>query len=396
MKRITLPIILALTLFIPACQSQKPLTVTHVRSQDVKAGSQGVFYVLPRTVVTVDVTVARTQQVPGPYAEFAGRHLGLQNVIRQPSTTFEIAEININSYAEPDPGQFYFVEFPAKTDERNPLFLSLSESGLIQSINKPFDNFEFLKGIGETREYGYFGSDATFNYFIDTNLQERIDTILERVRVDTLTVERQTLRRSMVEKSPEMRAKEVADFILKIRDKRFDIINGFAEIAYSKEAIEYMYTEMGKMEEDYLQLFRGLKSTSQIHYRFTFIPDPDRSTTAHTLFHFSEREGVLPSGRRDGTPITISTERNETTRQLGVFVNRNTDPQNPASGFFYRIPEHANVFIRTGNTIRANARLLINQFGVITTLPLNNAEVEFYPNTGSIRSIGNLKDKDED
>jgi len=391
MKRILLPALLIFAILVPACQSQKPLTVTHVRSMDMKPGSQGMFYVLPRTVVTIDVTVVRTQQVPGPFAEFAGRFLGLQNVIRQPSTNFEISEIKINSYAEPDPTQFYFVELP-KADEKNPLLISLSESGLIQSINRPFNNDEFLKGISETREYGYFGSDGTFNYFIDTNLQERVDTILERVRVDTLTVERQTLRRSMVEKSPEIRAKEVADFILKIRDKRFDIINGFAEIAYSKEALEYMYTEMGQLEEDYLQLFRGLKSTSQIHYRFTYIPDADLSTTSHSLFQFSEREGVLPAGRRDGTPITISTERNETTRQLGAFINRNTDPQSSGSGFYYRIPEHANVVIRTGNIVRANARILINQFGVITTLPANDAEVEFYPNTGSIRSIGRIKE----
>ncbi|MBW6498316.1 MAG: DUF4831 family protein [Bacteroidales bacterium] len=394
MKRIFLPAILIFAMLAPACQSQKPITVNHVRSADVKPGSQGIFYVLPRTVVTVDVTVVRTQQVPGPYAEFAARFLGLQNVIHQPSTNFEISEIKINSYAEPDPAQFYFVELP-NASEKQPLFISLSESGLIQSINRPFNNDEFLKGISETREYGYFGSDGTFNYFIDTNLQERVDTILERVRVDTLTVERQTLRRSMVEKSPEVRAKEVADFILKIRDKRFDIINGFAEIPYSKEALEYMYTEMGQLEEDYLQLFRGLKSTSQIHYRFTYRPDPDLSTTSQALFQFSEREGVLPAGRRDGTPITISTERNETTRQLGTFLSRNADPQSPANGFFYRIPEHANIIIRTGNIVRANARMLINQFGVITTLPATDTEVEFYPNTGSIRSIGRLIDNEE-
>jgi len=388
MKRIIIPALLVIFAILPACKSQRPVNVTHVRTLDVKPGSQGTYYVLPRTVITLDVTVARTQQVPGPFAEFAGRFLGLQNVIRQPLTIFEIAEINISSFAEPDPKQFYFVEFPTGKSKGERLYISLSESGLIQSINKPFDSQEFMKGITETREFGYFGSDATFNYFIDTNLQERIDTILERVRVDTLTVERQTLRRSMVEKSQEVRAKEVADFILKIRDKRFDIINGFAEIPYSKEALEYMYTEMGKMEEDYLQLFRGLKSTQKINYRFTFIPDPDLSARAHTLFHFSEREGVLPANRSDGTPITISTERNETTWQLGIFNNRNIDPQNPPSGFFYRIPEHAYVVIKTANTIRASARMLINQFGVVANLPGNNIEVEFYPNTGSVKSIG--------
>lgn len=392
MKKIFPLLLIIFLLGVPACQSQKPLNVTHVRSVDIKAGSQGLFYVLPRTVITVDVTVTRMQKVPGPYAEFAMKYLGLQNVIRQPSTSYEISEININSYSEPDPEQFYFVELPENSEKDYPLFLSLSESGLIQSINKPFNNQEFLRGMDETREFGYFGSDATFNYFIDSNLQEKVDTILERVRVDTLTVERQTLRRSMVEKSPEVRAKEVADFILEVRDKRFEIIHGYAEVPYTKEALEYMFTELAKMEEDYLQLFKGLQSISEIHYRNTFIPNPDLSTTPQTLFYFSEREGVLPAGKRDGTPITLSTERNETTRQLGIFINRNADPEQPAKGFYYRIPEHANVVIRKGTTIRANARLLINQYGVITNLPAHIKEVEFFPNTGSVRTYGTIEE----
>lgn len=388
MRRIILSVILVLTVFLQTGFGQRNVTVTNVRTTEARPGSQGLYYFLPRTVVTVDVSVARIQQVPGPFAEFAGRFLGLQNVIRQPSTTFEIATINISSFAEPDPNQIYYVEIPAGRGAPEEFFISLSESGLIQSINMPFNNQEFMKGISETREFGHFGSAETFNYFIDSNLHERIDTILERIRVDTLTVERRTLRRSMVEKTPEVRAKEVADFILKIRDKRFDMINGFAEIPYSKEAIEYMYTEMGKMEEDYLQLFRGLRSTSMINYRFTFIPDPNLSATAHTLFHFSEREGVLPANRRDGTPVTILAEKNETTNQLGAFINRNTIPKNTPTGFFYRIPEHANVSVSSGTTQRATARLLINQFGIVTNLPSNNMAVEFYPNTGSIKSIG--------
>ena len=388
MKSRLLPLLLFAALLISACQSPKPITVTPVKSLAERPAGQGIFYVLPRTVISVDVTLNRIQQVPGPYAEFAGRHLGLQNVIRRPSVSYEIAEINLNSYAEPDPDQFYFIELPNQMKGKPQFFISLSESGLIQSINWPFNTQDFTKGIGETREVGYFGTDATFNYFIESGLQERIDTILERVRVDTLTVERQTLRRSMVEKSPEARAKEVADFILKIRDKRFEIINGYAEIPYSKEALDYMYTELGQLEEDYLQLFKGLTATNKIQYRFTFFPNPDLTTTPHTLFYFSEREGVLPANRRDGTPITISTEKNNATNQVGVFINRNADPLSLPQGFYYRIPDYANVVIRTGNTVRAAARILISQFGVISTLPVQNERVEFYPNTGSIRSFG--------
>jgi hypothetical protein len=228
----------------------------------------------------------------------------------------------------------------------------------------------------------------TFNYFIDINLQERIDTILERVRMDTMTVERQTLRRSWVEKSTDVRAKEVADYILKIRDKKFDLITGFAEIPYSKEALQYMYDEMNRKENDYLALFTGLSSSSTIRYRYTYIPDGTQPTTPTTLFYFTRNEGVISNNLPGSIPVSVEAQRTQTTSALAPLVQRIQDDRLPNRGFYYRIPEHSTVVIREGNRIRAEARLPISQFGVVTTLPPYNLDIEFHPNTGSIKSVG--------
>jgi len=382
---------LSICLIIMAgCNGQKKVNVMHVRNMEQSKNMQGFFYVLPRTLITVDVVVQKTQHIKGPYSEFASKYLGLNDVITENSTEFEIEEIKINSFAEPDPNEFYFVEYHPKAFSKIKKFMiNLNESGLIQSVNSEFDLEGFKNELEEPEEYGFFGSASTFNYFIESNLTEKIDTITEMVQMDSLTVERQTLRRSVVEKSSEQRAKEVADYILKIRNKKFDLISGLAEITYSKETLEYMMNQLEKTENDYLELFTGLSSKSSIRYRYSYLPEKDSPVPFQTLFRFSRREGVLPTSAAPmGEAVTIHVERNESTRQLSVFLNKNEEIRSRSTGFYYRIPEHAKVIIKKGNAVQADARILINQFGIITHLPANQLDIQFFPNTGSIKKVG--------
>jgi hypothetical protein len=388
MKQQLFIILAGLALALSACSTQQNAQVVHARDLSNTPVSEGFFYFLPQTVVTVDLTVTRTEHTPGPFAEYAGRYLGLEDIVRDPSVYYEITEVNINSYAEPDPAQLYFVPFLAL--QNDPFYVSLSESGLIRSINAPFNQQEFMKGLSETQHYGVFGSDATFNHFIDLNIHERIDTIMERVRVDTMTVERQTLRRSWVEKSADIRAREVADHIVKIRDKKFDLISGFAEITYSKEAIEYMYQELNAMEERYLALFKGITASAAINYRYTITPEAASNGRPTTLFRFSTREGVLAANRQDGYPVSLELKSLGTTQGIPLMARPAPGARDQTSGFYYRIPEHATAVLMEGNITRAEARILVNQFGAVSRMAPQGMQLEFYPNTGSIKSIGAL------
>ncbi len=396
MKKISVFAVLAAMLLITACGSQVPLRSGHVRTMEAGDTGKGMYYALPRSVVAIDVEITQTVSKPGPYAAYAERYLGLDEVIFFPNISYEISRVSINGYAEPDPEQIYFVEFP--DEEEQNLYVSLTEEGLIASVNREFDNEDFQSGLSESTDYGYFGSDATFNYFIDTNLKEQIDTVIEHVRMDTITVQRQTLRRSWVEKGEELRASEVAEYILEIREKKFDLISGFQEINYSKEALEYMYSEMDKLESDYLDLFTGITASQTINYRFIHTPEKDRTDTRHTLFRFSQQEGVLPAHEDDGgVPVTIAYQRSHATDELDRKIRETSqEGRRSAAGFHYRIPEYTNLLIHTGNEKRAETRMQINQFGIVTSLPPGQSTIEFYPNTGSVKSIGELDgDKDD-
>ncbi|MFO7873447.1 MAG: DUF4831 family protein [Bacteroidales bacterium] len=396
MKKISVLALLAAMLLITACGSQVPLKSSHVRTMKAGDAGKGMYYALPRSVVAIDVEVTQTVRKPGPYAAYAERYLGLNEVIFSPTVSYEISSVSINGYAEPDPEQIYYIAFP--DEEEQSLFVSLTEEGLIASVNREFDNEDFQSGLNESTDYGYFGSDATFNYFIDTNLKEQVDTVIEHVRMDTVTVQRQTLRRSWVEKGEELRASEVAEYILEIREKKFDLISGFQEINYSKEALEYMYSEMDKLESDYLDLFTGIKSSQTINYRFIDTPEKDRADTRHTLFRFSHEEGVIPADEdAGGVPVTIAYQRSHATDDLDGQINGSPEEgRRNINGFHYRIPEYTNLLIYTGNEKRAEARMQVNQFGIVTSLPPGQSAIEFYPNTGSVRSTGEPGDNDDD
>lgn len=389
MKNIrVISVALAVFMLSFGCKTKSPtINVRHVRNLDAGHSLQGFYYALPRTVVIVDFTITKTEEIPGPFASYASKHLSIEDVIKSYGVFYEITDVKINTYAEPDPSEFYFVEYNAKQHQEEPLSLYFSEAGLISSVNTPFDAHEFLKSIPEEKEHGYFGSEATFNHFYDYRLQERIDTILEQVRQDTITFERKTLRRTWVEKTSEVRAKEVAEYIMNIRSKKFDLISGFAEITYSKEALQYMVNQLQKQENNYLELFTGITTESTLTYRFYHLPQKNQADKPETLFYFSEFKGVVDEYEPTADAITLEVRRSETTRQMGVFTMNPTGGKSVDRGFYYRIPEHGHINIRKNDAPLADARHLISQYGIITSLPPDNFEIEFFPNTGSVKSV---------
>jgi hypothetical protein len=382
-----------LMLSLPACSGQKHTGQFSVKRPDAGISTEGVFYFLPRTSITVDVRVIQSNHLPGPFSAYAEKYLGLQGVIREKSTDYTLAEISIRSHAEPDPDQLFVVEMPAGQDLPS-ILLSLSEAGLIKSLNKAAvgssGNY-----TADSKSFGSWKDEAAFNYFIESNLQERIDTIIEHVFVDTLTVERKTLRSSWVEKSSEVRAKEVADYIIRLRDKRFDLITGFAEIPYSRETIQFMYEEMVQQEQNYLELFTGITDSHIMAYRFTFVPNPRQPQIPQTLFYFSPETGISSESRRGSQAVSFEIARSYTTEALRPFTRPTADPRAQAKGFFYRIPEMCTIIIRRGGNTLAETKLPISQYGLTVQLPASVNEIEFYPETGAIRSLGKtVKPKD--
>ena len=362
--------------------------VIHITEDTEASKKDGVIYSLPQTFVSIEVTVTETEKIRGPYSKYASKYLGLKNVRLSNSNFFEISDIKISTYSEPDPNEFYYIELGnINYKKNNGIMLQLSESGLIQNIN---DESELKTKEVEsiTKDEEEIDYSKTFKYFADDNLMEQIDTIIELVNLDTITIEKTILKKRIVEKSMDLKAKEAADFIMRIKENRFNIITGYQEVPYDKGTVEYMYTELEVLENEYMKLFTGMTITRTHKYRYTYLPESNVFSASTPLFKFSKKFGVVKSNHAYGEIVYIHIDRSQNTKTLGKFLEKNNDPNKKAHGFYYRIPEYAKFTIKQGITLKAEASFLVSQFGIVTFLPAKKTKLKFYPNNGAIKSVG--------
>jgi len=352
----------------------------------------GVFYSLPRTVVKIDVKIDRIENYKGPYADFALRFLGLKNVILENSIDYKISKIIISTYSEPDPDQYYFVELGDKISKGEKAgILSLTDAGVIlgtiPEIVDTTSNLVYLSNVQEPSadaEKDAFGE--LFKYSADVSVFEKVDTIIRKINIDTMTVERQYYKRTMVEKSPEQKAKEAADYISKIKENRFTLISGIQEVNYNKETLEYMADELNRMEKDYLKLFTGISVHKSLTFSYKYIPVPNQINTEIPVFKFLRSGGVINLDDPGGKVVTIRIQRVGNTNTVANYLKKAEKDSKP-QGFSYRIPELARVSVKVDENTQEDTQCLISQLGVVTSLPVNKWKVLFHRETGGIKGL---------
>lgn len=350
--------------------------------------SEGFYYALPLNQIKVDIIVKKTDRIKGPYAPFASKYLGLENVIKESSTSYQISDVVISSKTYPDPLNYFYVELYQKKGikgKNKNIYVELTESGSIKSVNTKHNEQE--KNIA-----GIDLKESTFNYFSKLhklsaydNLYMQVDTVIEKVNLDTITIEKKILRKTLVEKSAEQKAKEAADFIMELKEAKVQLLRGYAEINYSRATIDYMISNLDSMETDYISMFTGITNSKLIKYSFTFIPkDGDLSIP---LCRFSEEEGVLDTNRNRGEYIMLNFEPTGNTGIVSTRIQQKNNLPKDFKGFYYRIPEMVKVSVSREKNVITKENFLIPQFGSVTYLPPVYNEIEFYPNSGAIKSL---------
>ena len=192
----------------------------------------------------------------------------------------------------------------------------------------------------------------------------------------------------MVEKTPDQKAKDAADFIIKVKENRFNLISGFQEVNYDKETFKYMNEELGKMENEYRKLFTGIIFTKKITYSFAYLPEQSIPVDTIPLFKFSKLKGVLDTANGFGETVFLNIKKAGITDTLKVFVDNKNKLNAKQHGLFYRIPDYADINVSYENSESLNARFLIPQFGVICSMPAEIVNYRYFPNTGGINKVG--------
>jgi hypothetical protein len=308
------------------------------------------------------------------------------------SVEYKINGMKVTTSQQPDPDQYYFLELSEKLSKNEKAgLLSFTESGLILgTVPERIDTLAREEKIinkeepGLTTEKDVF--PEIFKYSADVNFFEKVDTIIRKVNIDTMTLERQYLKRTVIEKLPEQKAKEASDYIVKIKDNRFNLISGFQEVNYNRETLEYMDLQLKQMQTEYMKLFTGISLHRTLTFSFYYTPNPNQVNTEVPIFKYMKSKGMMELDEPGGKIVTIKVQRSGTTRDVAGYLKRTTW-KNKDHGFYYRIPEMARVTVKMGENLTEETQCLVSQLGIVSFLPSNKWKVQFYKETGGIKGI---------
>jgi hypothetical protein len=391
MKKIIQYFLVFLLLTISFACKNNLYQVYRLDQQSEFLNKEGMFYFLPRTVVNIEVTVEKTDQVKGPYSSFSSKYLGISNVISENNTTYNIVDIKAKTLNEPDPDKIFFIVFPKSSKRKNQLMIALKENGIIESINYTTDSLSAQSGSLRTSGlYDDFDHDSQpFKMFINYNIMEKVDTIIEYVHLDTMTIEKQVFKKSLIEKDLEQRAKDASEYIIKLNEHKINLLSGYQEIEYSENTLSFMVSSIEQMVDEYMSLFVGKTVTQTMTFNFTYTPEASTKNRSFFLFSIDKSKGISDVESSDPSKnIYIELMPSLTTSKIAPIVSSQKDNLKNRKGFYYNIPEKTKLILSRGRTdLIFENNIMINQFGVIHFLPAKNYKVLYFDNSASIRRI---------
>ncbi len=98
-------------------------------------------------------------------------------------------------------------------------------------------------------------------------------------------------------------AREAAAAIFTIRRQRREIVDGEAGEGYFGAGLEAAMARLDAMEQEYLDLFMGYRTTTQSTHRYLIKPQAE--TYRSVLARFDNKSGILPANDLTGAPIYI-------------------------------------------------------------------------------------------
>ena len=305
-----------------------------------------VSYSMPQTVLVFKVDAQKETFYAGPYARYAQKYLGVTAELYD-KVTYTVTSVNMIPAVEADQSQrFSYVVNPGS----QPVFLQLTSQGLVSG---PTGSYTPEKGWKYPVGKGTGFSDKG----IPANLTERTSTLYE---ADNHAVRQQVI----VEKTTEVKAKEVADKIFEIRENKYKILVGDTDATYSGEAMKATIDALNKLEQDYLSLFTGYSEFGSQSASFEVIPTSKKNQT-YVAFRLSDEEGLMPADNVAGKPYFVQLTVEEVTPAPAV-----DNKVKPSQVINYRIPAICGVRLSDGINTLLQTRVPIYQLGIVAAYPI--------------------------
>ena len=315
-------------------------------------------YSLPSTTIVLEVEAVQEKFYVGPYARYAEKYLGIK-ARQKDETTFQLTEIKMTPLVEADQTKRYTTN--VKKGQIDATFLKLSSVGLISFSDAKFGDESVWRFPTETQG-DFSGKGVSSNLTTQSATLYRSDNSASAY--DKVSVQQDML----VEKTPEQRAAETANMILKLRKQRLQIVTGDTDATYSGEAMGTAIGEITRLEEEYMMLFTGYSEYQTQTMRFEVVPQADKTDQMYVAFRLSDTSGLVPADNLSGKPVIMEIVPQEFADPTVSEVDVKNAKEVLA---YYRIPAICTVKLMDGANLLLQSRMPVYQLGRESSLPVN-------------------------
>lgn len=330
----------------------------------------GITYNLPKTGLIATIDAQCTTYEAGPYAAYAEKFLGIDDVMLENKVRWEILNISLSTVAHADTSRTYHIDFNEKASY--PTFYFTDERCL-WSINQ--------RPASQAKQPAAPQSVSPAKAPLKAS--------------DVLTSE--ILKAGSKVKQAELVAQE----IFSIRESRSMLIKGEADnMPGDGVSLQLMLDNLTAQEEALLSLFVGNTTVTTSQYKTEYMSE--KSVERDLFFRFSERLGLVDKDDLAGAPYYISVLVTEDNRMQEVVEDKNqkkngilglvSGSKASEKGIAFCIPGKVHVSLFTASQTLLSGEFSMGQFGHVEQLPVSQftdrkrpTSALFNPETGSIK-----------
>ncbi|MBP1668736.1 MAG: hypothetical protein H6Q21_1102 [Bacteroidetes bacterium] len=342
-----------------SCNPAAKISVTNVNDTGHLVNST-CMYALPMSAFAITVVAQQESFVPGPYHIFAEKYLGITDAISAPSEKWSLTDATLSGYLEAD-ADFLFGVSGSKKAAYLQVIRELSADSLILLPENFISRQVFTNKVNPPHEPLNFT-----DFSVKRNFEADKGIMISEVLPDTSVFMKPAakVKNAPEIKTLEQKAEEAANFIIKIRKRRFKLISGQYDFMPDGEALGRAVEELNRTEMEYLSLFTGKKSTSLHTRTFHYMPETVPENGRTILFRFSDKKGFLEAGENEGKPIMIVIQDMNKIRGLDAPALK---PGRINNDLIYRIPDQAWIRILFGEQLLLETKQPVYQFGPLVT-----------------------------
>ncbi len=353
-------------IFLSACTSVR---INHV-SQIKKINKNTYVYTLPKTVIGIEITVKKIIFVPGPYSSFAEKYLGIEQADTNNYTNYYFENISINSLLKADSGHVYVVQYKNRLPWKS---IVQRSDGVILSVNCPKEeitNTPYSTDISYVNNYKSLSDDMYLEMSKTGFIKERTDTTYKQIRIDTNWVRVPVTKKVSEAMTMEEKAKEAAELIMDLRQRRYDLFSGDYEMLPQGEAATSIANELNAQEEKYLSLFVGKYFESYQTFYIELEPTNPYQKN-YMVAYFGKKSGLtIDSVTKDAKPIVLSVNLNDAWLPYSKMLLKYQKAKQ-VNAFTYRMPQKTQVTLLYDYKKLYEKEIELYQFGKRIYMPVS-------------------------